>query len=1066
MRKPFITKLFIICNCLGLVFFARSQPNTISGLSLWLKSDFGVTFNGSSIMTWQDASGNNNHCIQNDSNFQPTLYSSISQINNQSSVFFDGIDDYMEFSNRLTNIRTVFFIVKHTNGVGSNLYQPILGDSQTYDFIGDGGNGNKLFDASITSPFILNGSIRLNQIPVSPVSNVNKPIQYSMLSLTTTGNVAADRITRDRTNTNRVWDGEYSEIIIYNRVLTTLEINNVENYLINKYSPTLDLGADIEIPPTSGCTPSYSIAIIGTPNFKNYLWSNGSINSSISASQYGEYSLICTDIFDIKHYDTIHVIPPKLNFDYPNKVLCQNSSIIWNTNLPKSDFNFQWQDNSTDSVFNITQAGNYYVNITDNFGCSVNTNTVSITEDNFPTTTTLGPDVSLCVGNEISIQTNTTSAITYTWSDGSHNPNLIINATGQYFVAVTNTNNCIAKDTINVTVLGQAPTVAFNNSIGCRGNVITFNNLSYAPSGNTITNIYWNFGNPSSTSNTTSVTNPTHTYADTGTYVVSLKINTDVGCSNTLSQNLHVAPNPTVNFVFATPCQNDSTAFASVVASPVYTITSKYWNFGDLTSGPANNSTLSNPKHLFSSQTNYTTSLVVTNSEGCKDSIAKVISVRAQVTANFNYTAPCINTFMKFTDNSIVPNPNNTNIRQWSFGNTTATGTVVNQFYSIASVHPVTLTVIGNNGCNSTSIKQVTVNLPPNCNFTNLSSVCAFDSLLLTDASTGNSAIQQWKWTHNSTLFSNAPNTYFKNSIAGNKSIQLKVTDINGCVDSISKNITVNPLPNISFTTSPTDVFANATVTLIPTNSTAVSYSWLGTNNFNSNLAKPLYTFGDTGVYTFTLSIQDINGCKNKSILSVNANNKRTDLGIIDVTSQLQNDGYLDLIVRLANLGSAPITQFKINALVINSSSVKEQWIGTLQKGEVFDYHFTSSILANDANKHQLNCVEITEVNNSYDDNSQNNKYCIELHPNGNKVYEAYPNPTSKDIYFPIALKNDANINIEITNSLGEKTYSDNKNANAGLSVVTVPTSSFAKGCYICKITIGDKLFIQKIVRD
>ena len=83
----------------------------------------------------------------------------------------------------------------------------------------------------------------------------------------------------------------------------------------------------------------------------------------------------------------------------PDTSYCLGSSLEWNTGLNKTDYSFLWQDNSTDSLFNITQPGLYSVKITDNFGCTFSSDTINVSVDNFANTASLGPDTSLCTGN-------------------------------------------------------------------------------------------------------------------------------------------------------------------------------------------------------------------------------------------------------------------------------------------------------------------------------------------------------------------------------------------------------------------------------------------------------------------------------------------------------------------------------------------------------------------------------------------------------------------------------------------------------------------------------------------
>lgn len=54
----------------------------------------------------------------------------------------------------------------------------------------------------------------------------------------------------------------------------------------------------------------------------------------------------------------------------------------------------------------------------------------------------------------------------------------------------------------------------------------------------------WNFGDLASTTNTSNIKNPTHTYNSTGTYTVSLIIETDKGCIDTLQKTITILDKP------------------------------------------------------------------------------------------------------------------------------------------------------------------------------------------------------------------------------------------------------------------------------------------------------------------------------------------------------------------------------------------------------------------------------------------------------------------------------------------------------------------------------------------
>lgn len=1059
-----IVLIFILAILIAPII--NAQTVNLNGLELWLKNDFGVITSGGFVTEWKDASGNNNNCTQSNPSFQPIVNLNIQPINNNGSLTFDGVDDYLSFTTRLTNIRTVFFVIKH-NGINVP-YAPILGDNVAYDFLGDD-IGNNIFTATYTNPNILNGNIKINKIAIASVTNAVRPSNYSIISLTTSGNVSASQITRDRSNTNRVWGGEYSEVIIYNRPFSGTEIDSIENYLINKYSPTLELGSDISIQPLNGCILSNTVTIQANPNFENYLWSNGNTSNQITVNQYGEYSVICGDIFGTQHFDTIKVIPTPKNFNYPSTILCGNSSITWNTQLNNTENTFNWQDNSTDSLFIINSPGQYYVTITDTLGCEYTSNTLTVIQDNFSTSVSLGSDVSLCSGNSITLISGTNPSLTYTWSTGSNNDSLLITTSGQYSVIVTNTNNCIAMDTININVLGQAPTANFSSSVGCFNSVVSFTNLSTPPIGNTITNSNWNFGDPLSATNTSTSSNTFHTFLDTGTYSINLKVLTEVGCENTITKTIHVAPSPTINFSNGISCQNDSTAFSSsIISSPGYSITSVTWNFGDPASGIANTSNLISPKHLFSNQTTYSVTLFAANNAGCASSLTKSIIVKGQVIANFTNSPPCSNTAVIFQDNSIVPLPSSQFSRLWNFGTSTTTGLTASKTYTSSGIYSVTLTVTGTgtNNCTSKTSKQILVFQPPEANFT-IPLFCSKDTITATNQSVSQSGIiSSYNWKLNNTSFSSVQNPTLTAS-TGTYSLKLIVSNSFNCKDSITKPLTVLPLPNVDFTTNPaSNYYINSPINFIPTITNANSYLWNITSIPTSTIQSPIVSFNTEGSYTVSLDLQDQQGCKNSKTKTITVLKRYLDLAVLNVNTIKDNDGFITVEANIANYGSVPVTSFDIHYQISDAGNIKETWNGTLNPNSFYVYTFSAKSATQKNNSNNITCVEIEKANNSIDENIGNNTICNTLNINEISVSNPIPNPTDADITLPIILNDDVDFTIAIYNSTGQIVYEEvTQKGTTGLNFITLPTSVYSRGCYIIKTIIDGKIFIKKFIK-
>lgn len=160
--------------------------------------------------------------------------------------------------------------------------------------------------------------------------------------------------------------------------------------------------------------------------------------------------------------------------------------------------------------------------------------------------------------------------------------------------------------------------------ITCDGFSLTFKNETSIPSGSTYS---WNFGDPKSGANNSSTSsNPTHIYSDTGIYQVKLKIISSGGCEDSATTLSYVYPGFFPGFTTQGQCKNTQIQFTDITKTNYGTVNSWSWDFGDLSTN-ADTSHLKNPKYTYAASGNYDVSLLVTNDKGCSDTISKTIAI-------------------------------------------------------------------------------------------------------------------------------------------------------------------------------------------------------------------------------------------------------------------------------------------------------------------------------------------------------------------------------------------------------------------------------------------------------
>jgi len=140
-------------------------------------------------------------------------------------------------------------------------------------------------------------------------------------------------------------------------------------------------------------------------------------------------------------------------------------------------------------------------------------------------------------------------------------------------------------------------------------------------SSGSITTWNWDFGDGATSSNP----NPNHTYAQAGTYSVSLLImDTINNCFDSTTQNVIVSANPN-------PCQADFLYSVNPTNNMIYSFTDQsqgtpylwQWDFGDGLS-----SSIQNPNHTYAQAGNYTVMLTITT-QNCVDTVSQQITVVA-----------------------------------------------------------------------------------------------------------------------------------------------------------------------------------------------------------------------------------------------------------------------------------------------------------------------------------------------------------------------------------------------------------------------------------------------------
>lgn len=196
---------------------------------------------------------------------------------------------------------------------------------------------------------------------------------------------------------------------------------------------------------------------------------------------------------------------------------------------------------------------------------------------------------------------------------------------------------------------------------------------------------------------------------------------------------------------------------------------------------------------------------------------------------------------------------------KWSPGGATT------QSITITPSTTITYTCVASGVCGykQTLTHTATVNPLPivSVNSGNASSICLGDSVNLTAAGASG-----YVWNNSSTTatINVNPSSDSVYSVIG--------TDANGCKDTATTNVTVNPLPTV---TSSSNVIGPScdgnTFYLIASGGT--SYSWVGPNSYTSNQQNDALLNATTAMSgTYTVTVTDANGCVDTGTASITVN--------------------------------------------------------------------------------------------------------------------------------------------------------------------------------------------------
>ena len=513
--------------------------------------------------------------------------------------------------------------------------------------------------------------------------------------------------------------------------------------------------------------------------------------------------------------------------------LCDGDTVTYSitpTSTNATSYQYEWSTGEHTNNISVTDDATYTVTVTDNFGCSI-VRSKQMTLYPAAVASITGSTV-ICGNNGTTLTAN--GGTYYSWNTGSAQRSITVNQPGTYIATVQTVYGCTANDTVEVVAFANP--VIYGNTVFCSGG---YTMLSVT-GGETY---QWSTGATSSSINVN----------EAGTY--SVTASTSNGCSGSASVTViqNQASDVTIsgNTVICSGIETSLTASSG---------TDYLWSTGETTQSISVN----NPG---------TYSVTVTNSNGCSNSATQTVSQMEQpiITGNNHICSGqsttlsasgsdsyawsngastsfiTVNTPGTYTVTVTLPNgcsssatidvsvgttptpsiSGNTTLCQGQTTSLTANGGIsynwsngsATNSINVAESGVYTVTATNVEGCSATESVTVTVNPLPTVNISGNSSFCQGDNVTLT--ATGAST---YVWSNSSTDNAITVNNAGTYTVTG--------TDANGCTNTATHSVSVNPTYNVPLTHSICE---------------GESYNFYGQN------------ITTAGTYTHTL--QTVNGC-------------------------------------------------------------------------------------------------------------------------------------------------------------------------------------------------------------
>ena len=509
----------------------------------------------------------------------------------------------------------------------------------------------------------------------------------------------------------------------------------------------------------------------------------------------------------------------------------------------------------------------YTLGVVDQNGCAA-TDDIQITVNPLPIADA-GADQTICDGDVTNMDAS--GGVQYSWSPAtdladptSPTTQASPTATTSYTVTVTDGNGCTDTDDMTISVNPLPVVDAGNDEAIC-------DEQSVQLSASGAQDYSWN---PTAGLDDPLIANPVFSGSSTALFTVT---GTDAnGCSNTDDVEVTVYPLPVADF--AQPADVCLGFPTNIIDNSSGTGLVYNWTFGD-NSAPSSDPS---PAHTYTTDGTFDIELNLTDANGCQATATGTVAVFPLPEPAMNISdgqefceleeiqfenqtvGSFANVLWDFGDNHFLP----------AFPNTQSNLNDPTFFYDNFAFSPytVTLVITDNNGCTDIVQTVVVIHDKPEAEFSSTIVCEGFATDFIDESTSFSTAVNNWEWGFGDNVgTSSQQNPTYIYPQTGIYTSELIATTAAGCKDTISYDVIVNPVPEVSIAGIDTclndeTAFTNNSA---PQDNTITDWEWdFGDNNTATGISAA-HTYSDHGMFTVTLTATSDSGCVDSGTTNV-----------------------------------------------------------------------------------------------------------------------------------------------------------------------------------------------------